>query len=141
VRRLGLIAVLVLVTAGCATARPGGKDVTPTPTAIVGKAPAPVTAPKGDPAAGKALFASNGCGACHTFKPAASTGTVGPDLDKLAAYAKAANMGSLEEFTRQSITDPGAYVEKGYANGVMPAFTTLTPKQLSDLVAFLTQSH
>ena len=38
----------------------------------------------GDPAAGKAVFASAGCAACHTFTPAGSTGTVGPNLDKLA---------------------------------------------------------
>ena len=31
-------------------------------------------APAGDPAAGKALFASNGCGGCHTFEAAGSTG-------------------------------------------------------------------
>jgi cytochrome c553 len=30
---------------------------------------------------GKAVFASAGCGSCHTFKDAGATGTVGPDLD------------------------------------------------------------
>src|SRR5476651_261170 len=44
----------------------------------------------GDPTAGKAVFASAGCTACHTFKPAASTGTIGPDLDNLASYAQKA---------------------------------------------------
>ncbi len=38
-------------------------------------------ASKGDPVAGKQLFASNGCSGCHTFKAAASSGTTGPDLD------------------------------------------------------------
>jgi mono/diheme cytochrome c family protein len=30
---------------------------------------------------GKAIFDSAGCAACHTFAPAGSTGTVGPNLD------------------------------------------------------------
>jgi cytochrome c6 len=34
------------------------------------------TAPRG-----KAVFASAGCGSCHTFKDAGATGTVGPNLD------------------------------------------------------------
>ena len=32
---------------------------------------------------GAAVFAANGCGSCHTLKPANATGTVGPDLDKI----------------------------------------------------------
>ena len=59
------------------------------------------------------LFKSQGCGGCHTFKPAGTNGKIGPDLDKLAEYAKAANSGSLEEFARESIANPSAYVEKG----------------------------
>ena len=35
-------------------------------------------ADNGDPVAGKQLFASEGCAGCHTFKAAASTGTIGP---------------------------------------------------------------
>lgn len=34
-------------------------------------------------AAGKQVFASAGCGNCHTLKDAGSTGTVGPNLDQL----------------------------------------------------------
>ncbi len=32
---------------------------------------------------GKAIFASAGCGSCHTLKAAASKGNVGPNLDAL----------------------------------------------------------
>jgi mono/diheme cytochrome c family protein len=85
------------------------------------------------------LFTSQGCGGCHTFKPAGTNGTVGPDLDKLADYAKTANMGSLAEFTQESIANPGAYIEKGYSNA-MPNFgSTLSAKQIADLVAYVTQ--
>jgi mono/diheme cytochrome c family protein len=34
-------------------------------------------------AAGKEVFASAGCGGCHTLKDAGSTGNVGPNLDQL----------------------------------------------------------
>src|SRR5437762_5813421 len=34
-------------------------------------------------AAGAVVFKSAGCGACHAFKAAGSTGSVGPDLDAL----------------------------------------------------------
>jgi mono/diheme cytochrome c family protein len=35
----------------------------------------------GEDADGAAVFASAGCGGCHTFGPANSSGTVGPKLD------------------------------------------------------------
>ena len=35
----------------------------------------------GESADGAAVFASAGCGGCHTFGPANSSGTVGPNLD------------------------------------------------------------
>jgi mono/diheme cytochrome c family protein len=98
---------------------------------------APPAAPSGNTATGKALFASQGCSSCHTFKPAGSTGTVGPDLDDLAANAKTANRGSEQDYVAESIEDPGAYVVPKYPNGVMPQFQ-LSPKQVADLVAFLT---
>jgi mono/diheme cytochrome c family protein len=94
-------------------------------------------APSGNSAAGKALFASQGCSACHTFEPAGSTAKVGPDLDDLAANAKTANHGSVDQYTAESIEDPSAYVVPGYPDGVMPKFQ-LSDKQVADLVAFLT---
>jgi mono/diheme cytochrome c family protein len=75
---------------------------------------------KGDPAAGKAVFASAGCKACHTLKAAGATGTVGPNLDQLKpAYDKIVHQ-----------------VEVG--GGPMPAFKgTLTTKQIQDVSAFV----
>jgi mono/diheme cytochrome c family protein len=37
----------------------------------------------GDVAQGKELFASSGCGSCHTLADAGTTGTTGPNLDDL----------------------------------------------------------
>jgi cytochrome c oxidase subunit II len=94
----------------------------------------------GGAAAGKAVFANSGCSSCHTFTPAGATGKVGPDLDKLPGYAKTAGK-PLEQFVRESIVNPGAYVEKGYPANVMPTtFSSLPKNQLDALVKFLTSS-
>jgi cytochrome c2 len=124
-----------LLLAGCGyegTARPVADTV-------IGTIPKQETTQltKGDPASGKKLFMSNGCGGCHTYAPARTNGKTGPDLDKLAGYAKTADK-PLTEFVEESIVNPGAYVEDGYQN-VMPAsYGNLPQKQLADLVAFLT---
>jgi mono/diheme cytochrome c family protein len=116
--------------------------VLPTAKEVIGTVPtttAPTQKVTGDPAAGAKLFASNGCGGCHTFKPAGTKASIGPDLDNLAADAKRANRGSVEEFTRESIENPAAYIEPSYTNQ-MPDFG-LSAKQVADLVAYLTQNQ
>jgi mono/diheme cytochrome c family protein len=133
-----LALALAFVLAGC-----GGRQiVSPTAETVVGKVPTATTqAVAGDAKAGATLFTAQGCGGCHTFKPAKSNGNVGPDLDKLAQYAKTANQGSLQDFTHESIANPSAYIEKGYPNA-MPNFgQSLSDKQIADLVAYLTQSQ
>lgn len=134
-RRLAPLLGVTLLLAGCG----GGKTVLPTAETVEGTLPAATTAAAGDPKAGAVLFKSQGCGGCHTFKAAGTKANVGPDLDKLAEYAKTANSGSLDAFARESIANPGAYVESGFQN-VMPNFgQSLSAKQISDLVAYLTQ--
>jgi mono/diheme cytochrome c family protein len=132
-----LFLVVAFLLAGC------GSEGTVAPTAqtVVGAVPTTTTAkaPPGNAKAGAKVFADQGCGGCHTFKPAGSTKTIGPDLDKLADYANKAGASSTADFARESIQNPSAYVEKGYSN-IMPDFgKTLTPKQISDLVAYLTK--
>jgi cytochrome c oxidase subunit 2 len=88
--------------------------------------------------AGLAAFNNTGCAACHTYKPAGSTGTTGPDLDNLPADAKRAGQ-PLAAFVRASIVDPNAYIEKGYQPNIMPStFKSLPKQQLDALVQFLT---
>jgi len=135
-RRLALLLGVTFLLAGCG----GGTTVSPTgpvegtlPTATT-----TTTAGAGDSKAGAVLFKSQGCGGCHTFEPAGTNANIGPDLDKLPEYAKTAKQ-PLAAFTRESIANPSAYVEKGY-QPTMPDFgQTLSAKQLSDLVAYLTQ--
>jgi cytochrome c oxidase subunit 2 len=123
----------VTVTAGAAmttTAPPTTTAAAPTTTA----AASPV-------AEGKTLFTANGCNSCHTFKPAASTGKIGPDLDTAPeADATKANM-PLATFVLQSIVKPDAYIAPGYQKGLMPTSfgTSLTKAQLDALVSFITK--
>jgi mono/diheme cytochrome c family protein len=136
-RGLVLFALAALL-AGCGS----GTVVGPTAVTVIGSLPASSPVVKGDPVAGKKLFLSSGCGGCHTFKPAGTNGKVGPDLDNLAADAKKANQGSLDQYVFTSIKNPSAYVVPGYPNGVMPNYgAQLTDKQIADITAFLTQSH
>jgi cytochrome c551/c552 len=140
VRRLVGIIAIAAVLAGCSSTVPGGKKVTtPTPQTVVG--PLPSAGPQGNPARGKPVFLSNGCGACHIFRPAGTTGKVGPNLNNLAASAQRANQGTLSQFIRTSIVDPGAYVAPGFPGGVMPTTYArqIPAQQLADLVAFLAQ--
>lgn len=89
-------------------------------------------------AAGRKVFAANGCGACHTLKDAGAGGTLGPNLDKLAADAKTAGQ-ALDAYVRESIVKPNAYVVPGFQPNVMTQTfgQTLSATQLDALVAYL----
>ena len=88
----------------------------------------------GDAEAGEALFASQGCGGCHTFSAAGTNSEVGPNLDESLSGDDAAHI-------RESIVDPRAEIESGF-QPIMPTDygEKLTPQQLADLVAFLSQT-
>jgi cytochrome c oxidase subunit II len=90
---------------------------------------------------GLAVFAAQGCNGCHVLSAAKSTGTSGPDLDYLAAYAKRAGK-PLDAFIRESIVDPNAYIEPGCHANLMPGnFKDLIqPQQLDALVAYLAKN-
>jgi len=91
-----------------------------TTTASAPSTTAPGASATGDPAAGKAVFASAGCGGCHTLKAAGTSGTVGPDLDQLKP--------AEDRVVHQ--------VEVG--GGPMPAFKgQLSAKQIQDVAAFV----
>jgi cytochrome c553 len=80
-------------------------------------------AAQGDPVAGKQVFASAGCGGCHTLKAAGSSGTVGPNLDVLKP------------------TEPRVAHQVEVGGGPMPSFKgTLSAKQIQDVAAFVVTS-
>jgi cytochrome c oxidase subunit 2 len=89
---------------------------------------------------GLAVFNQNGCGSCHTFKPANATGKIGPDLDDLKAAAAKANRGPLDKFIEESIVDPAAYIAPGYSDLMPHIFKQqIPPDQLQQLVQYLSQ--
>ena len=90
---------------------------------------------------GAAVFKNNACGACHTLTAAGASGKIGPDLDKLPAYAAQAKQ-PLESFVRESIVSPNAYVQPGYPKNVMPPTlgTSLSKPQLDALAQYLVSS-
>jgi mono/diheme cytochrome c family protein len=116
-----LLAALVLVVAIPACG--GEEDEQALPETVEGTLPADTgAATKGDPANGKKIFASAGCGGCHTFSAAGSTGTVGPNLDDASVEFDAAV---------QQIKNGG---------GGMPAFgDRLSDQEIADVAAFVTQ--
>jgi mono/diheme cytochrome c family protein len=134
VRRAALLFLLVLLASGCG----GSEEAAPLPETVVGTVEQP--SETGDPNAGRQVYAGSGCGSCHTFEPAGSTGMVGPNLNELPQLAERANQGTLDEFVRTSLTNPDAYVERGFQPGVMPAFNG-SEQELANLVAFLTQGQ
>ncbi len=74
----------------------------------------------GDAVKGKRLFASHGCGGCHTFAAAGSSGTTGPDLDDA--------LPSTRTVMRQ--------LRQG--GGLMPSFADkLSAADMRDLAAFV----
>ena len=116
-----LFAALVLVVAIPACG--GEEDEQPLPETVEGTLPMDTGgATEGDPANGKTVFASAGCGGCHTFSAAGSTGTVGPNLDDASVEFDAAV---------QQVKNGG---------GGMPAFgDRLSDQEIADVAAFVTQ--
>ena len=102
-----------------------------------GAAPAKGESPT---AAGRQIFTSAGCNACHTLDDANATAEVGPDLNEIGANAPTRVKGeSAEEYVHQSIADPPAFVVKGYPANIMPRdfADTLTPEEIDTLVKYL----
>ena len=85
---------------------------------------------------GAQVFASTGCGSCHTFKAANSTGTVGPNLNEYLAPDD--NQAGIEEM----IVDPNAEIAEGYSANVMPQEygQALSKPELEQLVHFLIEN-
>ena len=82
--------------------------------------PTETTGGAGDAAAGKEVFASAGCGSCHTLADAGTTGAVGPNLDDAKPPA---------ELVVERVTN---------GMGVMPSFSdSLSEQQIADVAAYV----
>ena len=76
--------------------------------------------PGGDAAAGKEVFASEGCGSCHTLADAQASGNVGPNLDT----SKPSTQLVIDRVTN--------------GKGAMPSFgDSLSEAQIADVAAYV----
>jgi mono/diheme cytochrome c family protein len=85
---------------------------------------------------GSQIFASAGCGSCHTLSAAGTTGTTGPNLDE--SLAPDDDTAGIEEM----ITHPNEEVVEGYPANVMPQTygQTLSKAEVHELAEFLVAS-
>jgi mono/diheme cytochrome c family protein len=119
-----ILGALGLVGVGCG----GNDDSSGTPattaeTATGGSETTTGGGETGDAVNGKAVFASAGCGSCHTYSKAGSSGSIGPNLDDLAP--------SFDTVVRQ-VTNGG---------GAMPSFKDqLSEQEIRDVAAFVSGS-
>jgi mono/diheme cytochrome c family protein len=123
------LGALGLVAAGCgggndeASAPPASTTTTGGETTTGGGETTTGGGESGDAAKGKAVFASAGCGSCHTFSKAGSSGTIGPNLDDLSP--------SFDKVVTQ-VTNGG---------GPMPSFKDqLSEQEIRDVAAFVSGS-
>lgn len=113
VTTLALVAGAVLLLTAC---------FNPGPTVVAQPEPLPPLGPitiivgDGATAAPEGVPASfvTTCGICHTVADAGTTGTIGPELSHIGTIAATRTSLSAEEYIRQSIDDPGAFISPGY---------------------------
>jgi cytochrome c oxidase subunit II len=84
---------------------------------------------------GRSIFLAAGCGACHTVRGTAATGTVGPDLTHIGARRSVGvdTLPLTRENLMRFIVD-GQHVKPG---NLMPEFRILQPQQLEALASYL----
>jgi cytochrome c6 len=122
---IAAFACLTVVATGCdgdddETTPPTVPTITETVVTETETTDTETTAAQGDAAAGEQVFASAGCGGCHTLSEAGSSGTVGPKLDGA------------------SLTFDQVVTQVQNGGGAMPAFSgTLSEQQIRDVAAFV----
>jgi mono/diheme cytochrome c family protein len=109
------IVTFIVIGVGC-----GGDDDS---SATTTNTPTETTTGGGGSAAGAEVFASAGCGSCHTLAAAGSTGSTGPNLDDLQPD---------KETVVSQVTNGG---------GGMPAFgDRLSEQEIDDVATYVSES-
>jgi mono/diheme cytochrome c family protein len=139
---LGILAALVLSTIALVVSVGANSTTVTVPATPASGQSNAAQAPqlKGD-ALGEQIFVSGtpggafACGSCHTMKAAGTSGTIGPNLDKVLTSDPASA-------TRESIVDPNKEIVPGYRANVMPPNygTALTAQQLDAVVNYVYHS-
>ena len=135
---LGILGALIMSTIALVVSVGGNTTTVTAPSAQTGTAQA--AALTGD-ALGEKVFVSGSaggsisCGSCHTMSAAGTSGTIGPNLDKVLTSDPASA-------TRESIVAPNKEIVPGYRANVMPSnyATVLTPQELTAVVNYVYDS-
>jgi mono/diheme cytochrome c family protein len=94
--------------------------------------------------AGVEIYAAQGCIGCHQLDVANANGQTGPTHNNLGVIAEqriedpnyTGEATTAEEYIRESIVNPGAYVVEGYQN-IMPPYAAMPEDELNVLVQML----
>ncbi len=87
---------------------------------------------------GELLYTQQACSACHSVD---GTRIVGPSFQGLFGAQREFDDGTSaaadENYLRESILNPGARVVAGYPNGMPPSYSSLSERQVSALIAYI----
>ena len=85
-----------------------------------------------------AVFTAS-CGGCHTFTPAGTSSSIGPNLDDVAAAAEKAGQDTAA-YVKESIVEPKKVLATGFPSSNMPGDfgETLSAEEIDALVTYLT---
>ncbi len=96
---------------------------------------------------GLRVYRAQYCGVCHQLSVAETAGQFGPSHDGMAWTAQTrllnpaytGNASTPDEYLRESILTPEAYIVDGYAlsSHPMPSYAHLSPKEIDVLVYLL----
>jgi cytochrome c oxidase subunit 2 len=82
---------------------------------------------------GQTVFLTAGCTGCHTISGISETGVIGPNLTDLSARAGDRVDGlSAEDYVRQSVLEPQAYIVEGF-----PDFMPTLPLDVAEVDALV----
>ncbi|HEY3126880.1 MAG TPA: cytochrome c [Candidatus Limnocylindria bacterium] len=106
---------------------------------LLASACAPEPAATDPIARGRQVYRELGCANCHEASLSNFFRPVGPPLSEIGRIAPKRVPGLIaEDYLRQSITDPGAYVVPGYPDSMPRGLARdLSPEDLAALVAYL----
>ncbi len=115
-------------------------EAAPPPTdVVVIPAPTPEAPVGGGATDGPGIFVSRGCGGCHVIEGlAGAVGVTGPEMTGIGSRAGTRVAGlSAEDYIRQSVEEPEAFVLEGYDNVMQPLRGMMTDEEFDILVEYL----
>ena len=88
---------------------------------------------------GRQVYEALDCGSCHEASFRNFFRRVGPPLDHVGTVAAERRPGmSAQDYLRESILDPGAYIVQGYPDAMPRGLgRDLSPEDLAALIAYL----